>query len=209
MASAQPATKQTTHSLQEAPSGLLPPLNSEATGQTLQILDERTSAAQPNTQQPALEPQDSAMIKLNTLEKLVDLAETNGEMLLAARIRNHVQLVSLKPGNLQITLIGAAPDQLAGDIARYLSQWTNQRWLVSLSESGGEKTLAEQQRDSDEKLHEKIVNEPLIVRVLDIFPGAKIDEIKSPDITIASAADSSAKTPLLTDMNDDEEEMSG
>ena len=209
VAGAQPTTKQTVHSLQEVPSGPLPPLNSEDTRKTLQILGEPASTAQTNKQQPALEPQDSATIKLNTLEKLVDLAETNGEMLLAARIRNHVQLVSLKPGNLQIALVGAPPDQLAGDIARYLSQWTNQRWLVSLSESVGEKTLAEQQRDSDKKLREAICSEPLIVNILDIFPGATIDEIKGPDITIALAADSSDKTLLLTDMNDEEEEMSG
>ncbi|MDC1381868.1 DNA polymerase III subunit gamma/tau [Candidatus Puniceispirillum sp.] len=206
--SAQPATKQTTHSLQKAPSEPLPPLNSEATRQTIKTLDEPNSPAQSNTQLPALEPQDSAIVKLNTLEKLVDLAETNGEMLLAARIRSHVQLVSLKPGNLQITLVGAAPDQLAGDIAHYLSQWTNQRWLVSLSEFGGEKTLAEQQLDSDEKLRKTIVSEPLIVRILDIFPGAKIDEIKSPGNTIASAADSSDKTLLLTEISE-AEEMSG
>ena len=54
----------------------------------------------------------------SSLAEIVALAETNGEMLLAARIRNHVKLVSLKPGNLQIGLVGAAPDQLAGDIAR-------------------------------------------------------------------------------------------
>ena len=75
-----------------------------------------------------------AMMQLTSLTSIVDLAETNGEMLLAARIRNHVRLVSLKPGNLQIALAGSAPDQLAGDIARFLSQWTGQRWLVSLSE---------------------------------------------------------------------------
>ena len=82
------------------------------------------------------------MVQLTSLTSIVDLAEINGEMLLAARIRNHVRLVSLKPGNLQIALAGAAPDQLAGDIARFLSQWTGQRWLVSLSEFGGEETLA-------------------------------------------------------------------
>ena len=117
----------------------------------------------------------------SSLAEIVALAETNGEMLLAARIRNHVKLVSLKPGNLQIGLVGAAPDQLAGDIARYLSQWTGQRWLVSLSESGGSQTLAEEQRDADEKLRDTITSEPLVAQILDIFPGASIDEIKNPE----------------------------
>ena len=145
-----------------------------------------------------------------SLAEIVALAETNGEMLLAARIRNHVKLVSLKPGNLQIGLVGAAPDQLAGDIARYLSQWTGQRWLVSLSESGGSQTLAEEQRDADEKLRDTITSEPLVVQILDIFPGASIDEIKNPEATDATVMLVDDNGLLEAEQNnDDEEEMSG
>ena len=146
----------------------------------------------------------------SSLAEIVALAETNGEMLLAARIRNHVKLVSLKPGNLQIGLVGAAPDQLAGDIARYLSQWTGQRWLVSLSESGGAQTLAEEQRDADEKLRDTIASEPLVAQILDIFPGASIDEIKNPEATDAAGTLVDDNGLLEAGQNnDDDEEMSG
>ena len=146
----------------------------------------------------------------SSLAEIVALAETNGEMLLAARIRNHVKLVSLKPGNLQIGLVGAAPDQLAGDIARYLSQWTGQRWLVSLSESGGSQTLAEEQRDADEKLRDTISSEPLVAQILDIFPGASIDEIKNPETTDAAGTLADDNGLLEAGQNnDDDEEMSG
>ena len=146
----------------------------------------------------------------SSLAEIVALAETNGEMLLAARIRNHVKLVSLKPGNLQIGLVGGAPDQLAGDIARYLSQWTGQRWLVSLSESGGAQTLAEEQRDADEKLRDTIASEPLVAQILDIFPGASIDEIKNPETTDAAVTLADDNGLLEAGQNnDDDEEMSG
>jgi len=146
----------------------------------------------------------------SSLAEIVALAETNGEMLLAARIRNHVKLVSLKPGNLQIGLVGAAPDQLAGDIARYLSQWTGQRWLVSISESGGSQTLAEEQRDADEKLRDTIASEPLVAQILDIFPGASIDEIKNPEATDAAGTLVDDNGLLEAGQNnDDDEEMSG
>jgi len=143
----------------------------------------------------------------NSLGEIVALAETNGEMLLAARIRNHVKLVSLKPGNLQIGLVGAAPDQLAGDIARYLSQWTGQRWLVSLSESGGAQTLAEEQRDADDKLRDTIASEPLVAQILDIFPGASIDEIKNPETTDAAVTLPDDNGLLEAGQNSDDEEM--
>ena len=157
--------------------------------------------------QPDLHQPNPEMIQLTSLISIVNLAETNGEILLAARIRNHVRLVSLKPGNLQIALTGAAPDQLVGDIARYLSEWTGHRWLVSLSEFGGEKTLAEQQREADQKLRDVIANEPLVARILDIFPGASIDEIKTPETATTDTITGSDDTTLTATAND--EEMSG
>jgi DNA polymerase-3 subunit gamma/tau len=163
---------------------------------------EKLKASQPQSDQP-----NPVMTQIISLKDIVNLAETNDEMLLAARIRNHVRLVSLKPRNLQISLIGAAPDQLAGDIASYLSKWTGQQWLVSLSDIEGEKTLAEQKGDEDKKLLNTIASEPLVARILDIFPGASIDEIKTPETTITSLTASSDDT--LFTPNDDDEEMSG
>jgi DNA polymerase-3 subunit gamma/tau len=153
---------------------------------------------------------DTGVCMPSSLAEIVALAETNGEMLLAARIRNHVKLVLLKPGNLQIGLVGAAPDQLAGDIARYLSQWTGQRWIVSLAESGGSQTLAEEQRDADEKLRDTITSEPLVAQILDIFPGASIDEIKNPKTPDAAVTLVDDNGLLAAGQNnDDDEEMSG
>ena len=173
------------------------------------------AASAPVTSAPVASSAETAPIETgvgmpSSLAEIVALAETNGEMLLAARIRNHVKLVSLKPGNLQIGLVGAAPDQLAGDIARYLSQWTGHRWLVSLSESGGAQTLAEEQRDADEKLRDTISSEPLVAQILDIFPGASIDEIKNPEATDAAGTLVDDNGLLEAGQNnDDDEEMSG
>jgi DNA polymerase-3 subunit gamma/tau len=171
-------------------------------------------ASAPVTAAPVASSVETAPIETSvgmpsSLAEIVALAETNGEMLLAARIRNHVKLVSLKPGNLQIGLVGVAPDQLAGDIARYLSQWTGQRWLVSLSESGGSQTLAEERRDADEKLRDTIASEPLVAQILDIFPGASIDEIKNPKTTDAAVTLADYNGLLETGQSNDDEEMSG
>ncbi len=185
------------------------PNESPSTAQTTRTPDSNMPApsAQRAQEQPDSDQFNPAMMELTSLNSIVDLAETKGEMLLAARIRNHVRLVSLQPGNLQIALAGAAPDQLAGDIAGFLNQWTGQRWFVSLSEFGSEKTLAEHQHESDEKLRDAIANEPLVARILDVFPGASIDEIKNPETTITEITVGSNDALLGT--NADDEEMLG
>ena len=138
-----------------------------------------------------------------TLTDIVALAETHNEMLLAARIRNHVRLVALQSGRLEIALTGNAPETLAGDLAKQLGQWTGQRWLVSLSDEQGGTTLAEDAAAAAAKIHDAIAEDPLVTKIMEIFPGASIDSI--------TAAASPETNPLDSDdtASANNEEMSG
>ena len=142
-----------------------------------------------------------------SLIDIVTLAEANNEMLLAARIRNHVRLVGLQQGRLEIALAGNAPDTLAGDLAKQLGQWTGQRWLVSLSDKDGAKTLpktlAEDAAEAAAKVHDAIAMDPLVTKIMEVFPGATIDAI--------TPAANSETDPQNTDdtTSVDDEEMSG
>jgi DNA polymerase-3 subunit gamma/tau len=147
---------------------------------------------------PAVDETETQLPAITSLADIVTLAEQANEMLLAARIRSHVRLVSLQTGRLQIALTGTAPEKLPGDIARYLSTWTGQRWLVSLSDAGGEKTLAEQQQEADSKLRDDLAATPLVAKILAFFPGAQIDEIKVPT-SLATADDALIETDEMTD----------
>ena len=138
-----------------------------------------------------------------TLTDIVTLAETHNEMLLAARIRNHVRLVALQSGRLEIALTGNAPETLAGDLAKQLGQWTGQRWLVSLSDEQGGTTLAEDAAAAAAKIHDAIAEDPLVTKIMEIFPGASIDSI--------TAAASPETNPQDSDdtASANNEEMSG
>ena len=138
-----------------------------------------------------------------TLTDIVALAETHNEMLLAARIRNHVRLVALQSGRLEIALTGNAPETLAGDLAKQLGQWTGQRWLVSLSDEQGGTTLAEDAAAAAAKIHDAIAEDPLVTKIMEIFPGASIDSI--------TAAASPETNPQDSDdtASANNEEMSG
>ena len=138
-----------------------------------------------------------------TLTDIVALAETHNEMLLAARIRNHVRLVALQSGRLEIALTGNAPETLAGDLAKQLGQWTGQRWLVSLSDEQGGTTLTEDAAAAAAKIHDAIAEDPLVTKIMEIFPGASIDSI--------TAAASPETNPQDSDdtASANNEEMSG
>ena len=183
----------TTTPLQSAPAENNPHENSHYTVHEAERSPTNQSESQ-YTPQPAM-PQ--------SLIDIVKLAETNNEMLLAARIRNHVRLVGLQQGSLEIALTENAPDTLAGDLAKQLGQWTGQRWLVSLSDQDGAETLAEHTAKTAAKAHDAIATDPLVKKIMEVFPGATIEAI-----TPAAKPKTDTQNADET-ISFDDEEMSG
>lgn len=121
---------------------------------------------------------------LNTLADIATLAEDKGEMLLAALIRNHVRLVALQPGLLEIALSGKPPEKFLGDLAQHLRHWTGARWLVSLSDETAGKTLAEAKADAAAVRLDTIAKTPLVAKIISVFPGATIEDISAIDAPV-------------------------
>ena len=133
-------------------------------------------------------------ISLTSLHDVAALAESHDEALLAARIRTFVRPVRLQPNLLEIALADGAPDTLAGDIARNLSQWTGQRWMVRLAEGKGGQTIAEERSAARDAQKDEIAATPTVQAVMNVFPGAKIEDIRPIETD-----------PIETDMQSDAE----
>ena len=126
-------------------------------------------------------PKDVVAPSITSLADIATLAEAKDEMLLAARVRTHLRLVAIHPGSLEVALTEKAPDSLIGDLAKYLTEWTGQRWLVSISDGPGGKTLAEERAEQADALKYEITETPLVKTILMLFPGSKIEAIKPSD----------------------------
>ena len=131
-------------------------------------------------------------ISLTSLHDVAALAESHDEALLAARIRTFVRPVRLQPNLLEIALADGAPDTLAGDIARNLSQWTGQRWMVSLAEGKGGQTIAEERSATRDAQKDDIADTPTVQAVMNVFPGAKIEDIRPIETDMPSDAEPDA-----------------
>jgi DNA polymerase-3 subunit gamma/tau len=123
------------------------------------------------------EPAEVTTSQPRSLQDISDLAELHDDPLLAAHIRSHVRLVSLQPGLLDICLTEGAPDSLPGDMARRLSDWTGTRWMVSLSDGPGGKTITEERREAQQREFAIIAETPLVKAITEAFPGATIESV--------------------------------
>ena len=155
------------------PADTTPPVARAAAGgdQAPTVKDPMPSPAPVPEADQTAPPQPSSLLEIS------ELAEENGDPLLAAHIRNHVRLVRMQPGLLDISLTDGAPESLAGDMARRLSDWTGQRWMVSLSDGPGGQTIAEERRATKQRQMEIIAKTPLVKSITETFPGATIETV--------------------------------
>ena len=155
------------------PADTTPPMARAAAGgdQAPPVTDPMPSPAPVPEADPTAPPQPSSLLEIS------ELAEENGDPMLAAHVRNHVRLVRMQPGLLDISLTDGAPESLAGDMARRLSDWTGQRWMVSLSDGPGGQTIAEERRAAKQRQMEVIAETPLVKSITETFPGATIETV--------------------------------
>ena len=137
---------------------------------------------QPLTAPPVATP-DTALetrtvAQPTTLLDISKLANAHDEPLLAALIRTHVRLVRMQPGLLEINLTDGAPETLPGDMARQLTRWTDTRWMVSLSDGAGGRTISEKRQAARQKQRDDLAETPVIKSIFETFPGAEIESIR-------------------------------
>jgi DNA polymerase-3 subunit gamma/tau len=113
-------------------------------------------------------------LALTSFADVVALLERKREIVLAAQLARAVRLVHFEQGRIEFNPDKGAPPDIAGQLGKLLTQWTGRRWIVSVVNAPGEKTLYEQAED-------KARAEPLIKSLLDAFPGAKIEKILPAD----------------------------
>jgi len=122
--------------------------------------------------QPQPQPQPQSFVQV------VELFEKHAEPLLRAHLWAHVHLVRFEQGRIELRPTEAAPRELPNRLGSLLSQWTGQRWVVSISSEPGEPTLKEQAEARAQSLKSAVARDPLVRAVLDAFPGARIEGVR-------------------------------
>jgi DNA polymerase-3 subunit gamma/tau len=150
-----------------APSAPSPSPRAMAVGMT--ALASPMPVAQPQAVAQPIAAQPAEVIALKSFADVVALFEKKNEVGMWASLKRGVRLVKFEEGRIEFNP-EKAPSDLAGQVGKKLTQWTGQRWVVSVSNAAGEKTLHEQEEDH-------VKEDPLIKSLIEAFPGAKVDRI--------------------------------
>jgi DNA polymerase-3 subunit gamma/tau len=106
-----------------------------------------------------------------SLAEVVALFAECREAKLATYLKRSIRLVRFSQGLLEFSPERSAPPDLAGQVGKLLTQWTGQRWVVSVVTEPGESPLHDQELAQAK-------SDPLIKSILDAFPGATIESVR-------------------------------
>ena len=152
----------------------------------------RASAPEPAPAQQKAVP----AIRFQRFEDLVAFVGLKRDLPLKLALERAVRVIRFEPGLLEFEPTADAPRTLATEIARKISDWTGERFVVALGRDATSPTLAE--RQESERLRQKTDAraDPLVAAVLSRFPGAEIVDVQ---IRVEDAAETPTALPAVED----------
>ncbi len=113
-----------------------------------------------------------------SFEEVVALVASKRDIKLKSALERGVRLVSFRPGHLDISLAEGTQTALVGELTRKLGEWTGERWIVSLSQDEGDKTLFEKNKEREDAALAEALRDPVVDAALKLFPGAEVLSVR-------------------------------
>ena len=138
---------------------------------------------------------------LTNLRDIAEYCEKKGALILAADIRNYVELVNFNSTSLEIQLVEGASEDLPGKIMQFLNATTDKNWQISISDKPGNPTLQEEDKQVREKQLYLASKHPVAQEVSKAFPGAKVIDVVEPTQSESlSSSSSMEKSNFITNL---------
>ena len=115
---------------------------------------------------------------INSLDELLEVCTQNKEVKLKYEIEKNVNLVSFEKNRIEISFNDRLDKNFVKDLSLKLFEWTNERWIITLSKIKGNLTIKEKEKDEKNKLLEKAKETKIYKNVLNNFSDATLVDVK-------------------------------
>ena len=115
---------------------------------------------------------------INSLDQLLEACTQNKEVRLKYEIEKNVNLVSFEKNRIEISFNDKLDNNFVKDLSLKLFEWTNERWIITLSKIKGDLSIEEKEKDKKNKLLEKAKETEIYKNVLNNFSDAALFDVK-------------------------------
>ena len=145
----------------------------ETINQIRNVAQEKKIKSQPN-----IDTKVSSEENIKSLNELVEFCSQKKEMKLKYELEKNVNLVKFEKGRIEISFNDNLDKDFVKNLSTKLSEWTNQRWVISFSKNQGEMSIKDKEKNKQKQLIEKEKKSSLYKNVLDYFPDAELIDVQ-------------------------------
>ncbi|MDA7445550.1 hypothetical protein N8799_01870 [Candidatus Pelagibacter ubique] len=99
-------------------------------------------------------------------------------MKLKYELEKNVNLVSFENKRIEISFNEDLDKDFIKDLSTKLFEWTNERWIISLSKTKGQPSKKEEEINEKKELIESVKNSSIYKDILKNFPDAELIDVK-------------------------------
>ncbi|MBP9752790.1 MAG: DNA polymerase III subunit gamma/tau [Proteobacteria bacterium] len=111
---------------------------------------------------------------IHTLEDLLNILETEKEMVIHSALRHDTHIVSFKKRHIVLRVKDNVKNTFILPLKNFLDSFTNTNWIVEQVFEGGDKTIIQKQQDKQKVLEDEAKNQPIVCQVLKAFPNSMV-----------------------------------
>jgi DNA polymerase-3 subunit gamma/tau len=134
-------------------------------------------------QEKDIKIKDNKEIKLQTklissFDDLLEMCSSNKEIKLKYELEKNVNLVSFENKRIEISFNEDLDKDFVKDLSLKLYEWTNERWIITLSKIKGQPSKKEEEINLKKELIETIKKLPMYNDILQKFPDAELVDVR-------------------------------
>ena len=128
--------------------------------------------------EPQIETKSKKEITIESFSELLSICSSKKEMKLKYELEKNVNLVKFENRRIEISFNDNLDKDFVKDLSLKLSEWTNQRWIISFSKNEGEMSIKDKEKNMQKELIIKVKKSDLYKSMLDCFSDAELVEVK-------------------------------
>ena len=122
---------------------------------------------------------DEDKVKLTNFSELIQLCHDKKEIKLKYELETNVNLVSFAEGRIEIGFNENLDKDFIKELSNKLFEWTNLRWMISLSKKEGEISIKQREKINKEKIFEDVKKSETYRKILEALPDAKLIDVET------------------------------
>ena len=143
-------------------------------------VDQIKNIAQEDKKKPEIDTELKALDKnlINSFVDLINICNVKKEIKLKYELEKNVNLVKFERNRIEISFNDNLDKDFVKNLSSKLFEWTNERWIITLSKSKGEMSIKEKQKNKREDSINEVKNSEIYKNILSKFPDAELLDVK-------------------------------